>query len=68
MKTKYVWLSLISPHVNFYNNRTMSRDAFLVKKNCRLWEKEKEPTIFEQLCFEFLRGGDKLEKSQTSIF
>ena len=34
MKTKYVCHSLISPHENFHNDRTMSTEPFLVK-NCR---------------------------------
>ena len=32
METKYVCHGLISPHVNFHNDRTMSTEAFFSKK------------------------------------
>ena len=38
MKIKYVWHSLISPHVNFHNDRSM-----LLVKKIQVGEKEKEP-------------------------
>ena len=41
MRTKYVWRSLISPHANFHNDRTM-RTVTLQEKIAG-GGKEKEP-------------------------